>query len=609
MGSQPLTQLGFIGLGAMGLGMASDLITHNKYAVKGYDIYPPSVKKLVSRGGSPGTSPRDVAQGSSFLICMAATAQQVDTILFESASGALEGLPRNATLILCSTVPPGYFDSLASRIDQLGRSDVHIVDAPVSGGTFRAANGTLTIFAAGSVEALTRADEVLRDMSEKLYIIPGALGAGSKVKMVNQLLVGTQIAAAAEAFGLASKAGLDGQEIYEIIRHTAGSSWVWDNRVPRMLNQDWKPLSALNIFVKDMGIVMSTGRDARFPLPLSSVAEQLYISGSSQGYGLEDDAGLVRLFLQELTNYKPLAKPTGEVTPEESLSPLPEGSLVAFIGVDSNTRKMASCLLRDGMTVRCFDRNSGPLLDWVATKSGSKLSIAGSPSDVAKDADVVLLSLGDGDDIEQILFKSGLANSLNDGATIILASPVSPSFAKYLQNQLSEFNRGFGLVDAPMSRGSVQGGRSELIMFWSGEPSALSGNSSVLRSLSGAVDHVFPVSGGVGAASTVKLVDQLLAAVHLATTTEALKFARHLGLEPKQLHSLLINAAAWSWVFEKRGLQVLGAEDLLSLDLVPFIKDLEVVLLEAKKMMFWVPVASTAYTSILAEASSVSKKS
>ncbi|KAL3465700.1 NAD-binding of NADP-dependent 3-hydroxyisobutyrate dehydrogenase-domain-containing protein [Aspergillus heterothallicus] len=290
------TDIGFIGLGAMGLGMASDLQRRPQYTVTGFDIWQPSLDKFVATGGRAGQSPRDVAQTSQFLICMAATAQQLDSILFDNS--AINELPRDATVVLCSTVPPTYYDTLPARIASIGRPDVAVVDAPVSGGTLRAANGTLTIFAAGSSAALARVKTLLHDMSERLYIISGGLGAASKVKMINQLLVGTHIAAASEAIALATKAGLDTREVFDIIQGTSGSSWAWINRVPHMLEEDWTPLSALNIFVKDMGIVVSTGRATQFPLPIAALTEQLYISASAQGFGREDDAGLVRLFLQ-----------------------------------------------------------------------------------------------------------------------------------------------------------------------------------------------------------------------------------------------------------------------------------------------------------------------
>lgn len=147
---------------------------------------------------------------------------------------------------------PTFHETLQSRFTQTGRSDILLVDCPVSGGTKRAADGTLSIFASGTAEALAKADEILHDMSQNLYIIPGGLGAASKVKMVNQLLVGTHIAAAAEAMGVATKAGLDTREVYKIITNAAGSSWAFENRVPHMLDGDWTPYSALDIFVKDM---------------------------------------------------------------------------------------------------------------------------------------------------------------------------------------------------------------------------------------------------------------------------------------------------------------------------------------------------------------------
>lgn len=154
--------------------------------------------------------------------------------------------------MICSTVSPTFHETLTTLITRTGRSDLSIIDCPVSGGTKRAADGTLTILASGTPEALSRADTLLRDMSEKLYIIPGGAGAGSKMKMVNQLLVGTHIAAAAEAMGLAAKAGLNTREVYNIIVNAAGNSWAFENRVPHMLDGDWTPLSALDIFVKDM---------------------------------------------------------------------------------------------------------------------------------------------------------------------------------------------------------------------------------------------------------------------------------------------------------------------------------------------------------------------
>ena len=122
----------------------------------------------------------------------------------------------------------------------------------MSGGTVRAGQGKLTVLAAGSEKALQQGQEVLSHLSEHLHIIPGGIGAASNVKMINQHLAGIHIAAAAEAMGLAAKAGLNTRQVYDIILTAAGNSWMFENRVPHMLDNDLTPYSALDIFVKDM---------------------------------------------------------------------------------------------------------------------------------------------------------------------------------------------------------------------------------------------------------------------------------------------------------------------------------------------------------------------
>jgi 3-hydroxyisobutyrate dehydrogenase-like beta-hydroxyacid dehydrogenase len=163
-----------------------------------------------------------------------------------------KALPIGATILICSTIPPTFYDTLKSRLEKAGRADIFIVDCPVSGGTKRAAAGTLTIFASGTPDALNNANQLLGSMAETLHVIRGGEGMASKIKMVNQLLVGVHIAVAAEAMGLAAKAGLNTREVYNIITNAAGNSWAFENRVPHMLEGDWTPLSALSIFVKDM---------------------------------------------------------------------------------------------------------------------------------------------------------------------------------------------------------------------------------------------------------------------------------------------------------------------------------------------------------------------
>ena len=148
-------------------------------------------------------------------------------------------------------------------------------------------------------------------MAAQVYRLGDECGHGSTVKMVNQLLAGVHIAAAAEAMAFGVKAGIDPQILYEVISNSAGSSWIFQNRVPHMLAGDYTPLSAVEIFVKDLGIVLETGKEIRFPLPLSAIAHQLFLMAAAAGLGKEDDAAVVKVFeqLANITVSKKHAQP------------------------------------------------------------------------------------------------------------------------------------------------------------------------------------------------------------------------------------------------------------------------------------------------------------
>lgn len=285
-------KVGFIGLGAMGSGMAASLLNAG-FSVRGFDVQEKAVQAFCSKGGSAAASPKEAARGVGVLVLMVTTAAQAEEVLFGS-SGATEYIYDQAVLVLCSTVAPDFVRSLSKRlIEDWG---ISLVDAPVSGGVARAAAGTLTIMASGSDIAMERVRPVLSAMSERLYVVGNEPGAGSGVKMVNQLLAGVHIAAAAEAMALGARAGLSTRLLYDIIRNAAGSSWMFENRVPHMLAGDFTPHSALDIFVKDLGIVLAEGQSLRFPLPVAAAAHQQFLLGSAAGLGREDDSAVVKIF-------------------------------------------------------------------------------------------------------------------------------------------------------------------------------------------------------------------------------------------------------------------------------------------------------------------------
>ncbi|MSP14431.1 MAG: hypothetical protein EXR62_15945 [Chloroflexi bacterium] len=195
--------------------------------------------------------------------------------------------------MLCSTVSPAFARETARRLEELG---IEMLDAPVSGGVARAAEGRLSVMASGKPSAFQKTEKVLDAVAEHVYHLGDACGQGSTVKMINQLLAGVHIAAAAEALAFGVQAGVDPQTLYEVICNSAGSSWMFQNRVPHMLAGDYTPRSAVEIFVKDLGIVLETGKARHFPLPLSATAHQLFLMAAAAGYGAEDDAAVVKVF-------------------------------------------------------------------------------------------------------------------------------------------------------------------------------------------------------------------------------------------------------------------------------------------------------------------------
>ncbi|EGP87196.1 unnamed protein product [Zymoseptoria tritici ST99CH_1A5] len=288
-------KVGFAGLGAMGGGMAKNLVKEG-FSVTGFDVYQPLVDSFVEAGGKGAKTPREAASEAEFFVSMVANNTQTISLLFEGEDCLIKGLGKNKTFILCSTTPPSFLPELRRRLDDEGRPDIKLLDCPVSGGTIRAANGTLSIFESGPVEHLDEAKEVLQCMSANLYRM-GAISDGTKTKTVHQLLAATNIITASEAMGLAATVGLNTDAVAEHVNKSDGASFMFENRVPHMLKNDWHPYSALGIILKDATIVTHTARSSQFPTPLADTAEQLYLQGVRAGLLKVDDAALVQLYL------------------------------------------------------------------------------------------------------------------------------------------------------------------------------------------------------------------------------------------------------------------------------------------------------------------------
>ena len=289
--SQQGKRIGVIGLGAMGLGMAGSLRR------AGYEVYAADVRKeaaneFVKEGGVACSSPAEVAQHCEVLVCVVVNAAQTEEVLF-GKNGAASTMKQGALFVMCSTVDPNWSIALEKQLNDMG---LLYLDSPISGGAAKAASGQMTIMSAGSPAAYAKVGNALESMAAKVYRLGDCAGAGSKVKIINQLLAGVHIAAAAEAMALGLREGVDAASLYEVITNSAGNSWMFENRMVHVLAADYTPLSAVDIFVKDLGLVLDTARASKFPLPLSATAHQMFMQASTAGFGREDDSAVIKIF-------------------------------------------------------------------------------------------------------------------------------------------------------------------------------------------------------------------------------------------------------------------------------------------------------------------------
>jgi L-threonate 2-dehydrogenase len=283
--------VGVIGLGAMGMGVARSLLRAG-FAVHACDVRAHVLDAFAKEGGIACSSPADMGGKCDVVVTVVVNAAQTEAVLF-GENGAVPAMKPGSVVLACATVSPQFAIDLGKRI---GESGVHMLDAPLSGGAAKANSGEMTMMTSGPADAYAACEDVLNAIAGKVYRLGDAHGAGSKVKIINQLLAGVHIAAAAEAMALGLREGVDPDALYDVITHSAGNSWMFENRVPHILTGDYTPLSAVDIFVKDLGLVLDTARTSKFPLPLSAAAHQMFMMASTAGHGGEDDSAVIKIF-------------------------------------------------------------------------------------------------------------------------------------------------------------------------------------------------------------------------------------------------------------------------------------------------------------------------
>ncbi|WP_421168902.1 L-threonate dehydrogenase [Aeromonas dhakensis] len=281
-----------IGLGAMGMGAARSCLRAG-LTTYGIDLNAEARNQLQQAGAAAiMADARPLAETLDAVLLLVVNAVQVRKILF-GEHGLAAHLKPGTGIMISSTIAAEEAASLARELAAL---DLPMLDAPVSGGAIKAEAGEMTVMAAGADAAFDKLAPVLDAVAGKVYRVGSEPGQGSTVKIVHQLLAGVHIAVAAEAMALASRAGISLDLMYDVVTHAAGNSWMFENRMARVLTGDYQARSAVDIFVKDLTLVADTARELRFPLPLASTALNMFLTASNAGHGKEDDSAVIKIF-------------------------------------------------------------------------------------------------------------------------------------------------------------------------------------------------------------------------------------------------------------------------------------------------------------------------
>ncbi len=277
-------RVGWLGLGAMGAPMAACL-AQGGHSVAAYDVMPGRVPDGVTEAASVA----EAVAGADAIVVMVATPDQLEQVL----SGAAGALADGQTVLVMSTVGPEAVVAAGARLAAIG---VAVVDAPVSGGVARAGQGDLLILVSGSPGAVAGVQPLLDALARSAPVVGPSPGDGQRMKLVNQLLCGVHIAAAAEALSFAESLGLDPGECWKILRDGAAAWFMFDDRGARMVAGDFGQVrSALDIFVKDMGLVTGAAGEAGAEVPLAGAARELYERGHDLGLGRQDDSAVIEV--------------------------------------------------------------------------------------------------------------------------------------------------------------------------------------------------------------------------------------------------------------------------------------------------------------------------
>lgn len=283
-------KIGVIGLGSMGYGIAQSILRAG-HITHGSDVDNEKITRFVAEGGAPEAIQDSVSE-LDIVVVVVLNAAQTEQVLF-GENGLVKNMKNGACVIACATVAPEFARNMSSKCKQ---HNICYLDSPISGGSIKAANGALTIMASGTSEAFEIAKPALDAMAQEIFELGDSAGAGSAMKAVNQLLAGVHIAAMAEALTFGISQGIEPATFAEVIPKCAGTSWMLENRAPHIVEGDYTPHSTIDIWPKDLGIVLDVAKQAKFSAPITAAALQQFLAASGSGLGQEDDAAIAKVY-------------------------------------------------------------------------------------------------------------------------------------------------------------------------------------------------------------------------------------------------------------------------------------------------------------------------
>lgn len=286
-----MKKIGFIGLGNMGSNMVKNLLKAGN-TVNVFDLNEKAMDDLIQFGANKTKSLEELSQKSDVIFIMVMNFKQVTSVVM-GENGVLNSMKKGSTLVVCSTISPSETKSISEKVEEKG---VSYIDCPVSGGKDGAINATLVMMAACKKSVFDDVKDILFAMGSNTYHVSDIIGNGQVMKSINQIMISTGMAIAAEAVTMAVKSGLKPQDIYEVISKCTGRSDVFLDKLPLVMKRDFAPRGEVDIFIKDLSIALDIGKEVKSPMFISSIVKQIFTWSSACGYGREDLGALIKAY-------------------------------------------------------------------------------------------------------------------------------------------------------------------------------------------------------------------------------------------------------------------------------------------------------------------------